>query len=110
MTSSAANRRVKWADIPPRLGWDCGEKAIRAAFKKEGFVRRHARRKPPLSQQHKEDRLNWAWEHVFWTEEQWFRVIWSGETWVSPGRHTRAWVTRRIREEEYHEDYVKARY
>ena len=33
VTSSAANRRVKWADIPPRLGWDCGEKAIRAACK-----------------------------------------------------------------------------
>ena len=71
-------------------------------------MRRHARRKPPLTDQHKTDRLNWAWEHIFWTEEQWFSVLWSDETWVSPSRHTRAWVTRRIREEEvYHADYVE---
>jgi transposase len=69
VTASGANRRVRWADIPPILGWEYSEKAIRAAFKKEGFVRRHARRKPPLTDQHKTDRLNWAWEYIFWTEE-----------------------------------------
>jgi hypothetical protein len=74
-TASAFNRRVKWADISAYLGWTCGEKAIRAAFKKEGYIRRHARRKLPLSDQNKEDRLNWVWEYIFWTEEQWFRVL-----------------------------------
>jgi hypothetical protein len=38
-------------------------------------------------------------------------VLWSDETWVSPGRHTRAWVTRRIGEEEvYHADCVEERH
>jgi transposase len=111
VTASSINRRTQWKDIPPILGLDCGEKAIRAAFKKEGFVRRHARRKPPLSEQHQKDRLDWAWEHIFWTEEQWFEVLWSDETWVNPGSHTRAWITRRIRAEEvYHVDCVEARY
>jgi transposase len=111
VTASNANRRVKWADIPTILGWNCGEKAIRAAFKKEGFVRRIARRKCPLTEQHKEDRLAWAWEHLFWTDEQWNSVIWSDETWVNPGRHTKDWVTRRIGEEELlHSDCVEPRY
>jgi hypothetical protein len=67
VTSSNTNRRTQWADIPSALGWDCGEKAIRAAFKREGFVRRIARRKPPLTEQHRKDRLAWAWKHVFCT-------------------------------------------
>ena len=69
VTTSEANRRIKWIDIPSQLGWDCGEKTIRAAFKKEGYARRIARRKPPLTARHKADRLAWAWEHVFWTDE-----------------------------------------
>ena len=111
VTASSANRRVQWGDIPAILGWDCGEKAVRAAFKKEGYVRRAARLKPPLSEQHKKDRLDWAWEHLFWTEEQWYSVLWSDETWVKPGRHTRARVTRKIGlEEVYHTDCIEARY
>ena len=111
VTSSSTNRRIKWSNIPPLLGWSCGEKAIRAAFKKEGFVRRVARRKPPLTAQHKQARLDWAWEHVFWTDEQWDSIIWSDETWVNPGKHTKDWVTRKIGEEElYHGDCVQERH
>ena len=111
VTTSSANRRVQWADIPAILGWNCTEKAIRTAFKKEGFVRRHARRKPPLTEQHKKDRLDWAWEHLFWTDEQWFKVLWTDETWVNPGRHKREWVTRKIGEEKlYHNDCIAERY
>ena len=61
VTYSSANRRIRWANIPPILGWDCGEKAFRAAFKREGLVRRIARQKPPLTEQHRKDRLKWAW-------------------------------------------------
>lgn len=111
VTCSAANRRTKWKDIPALLEWDCGEKAIRAAFKKEGFVRRIARRKPPLTEQHRRDRLAWAWEHVFWSDEQWDSILWSDETWVNPGRHTKDYVTRMIGEEElYHKDCIEPRY
>ena len=111
VTASSTNRRVRWADIPAILQWDCGEKAIRAAFHKEGFVRRIARRKPPLTTQQREDRLKWAWEHIFWTDEQWSKVLWSDETWVNPGRHKKAWVTRMKGEEElYHTDCVEERH
>ena len=93
------------------MQWNCGEKAIRAAFQKEGFVRRIARRKPPLTEQHRKDRLDWAWEHLFWSDKQWSEVLWSEETWVNPGKHTKAWVTRKIGEEElYHADCIEERY
>lgn len=111
VTSSEANRRIRWADIPDILDFDCGEKAIRTAFQKEGFVRRIARRKPPLTERHRQDRLAWAWEHVFWTDEQWDLVLWSDETWVNPGKHTKTWVTRRIGEEDlFHEDCIENRH
>jgi hypothetical protein len=63
-TADAQNRRVAWADIPAYLGWACGVKAIRSAFKKEGYVRRIARRKPPISEANRIIRLQWAREHI----------------------------------------------
>ncbi|EPE35500.1 Homeo [Glarea lozoyensis ATCC 20868] len=109
--ASEGNRRTRWTDILDILGWNCGEWAIRTAFKREGFVRRIARRKPPLTAEHKRDRLAWAWEHLFWTDEQWDLVLWTDETWVNPGKHKKAWVTRRIGEEElFHDDFLEKRY
>ncbi|KAK6585492.1 hypothetical protein PZA11_002219 [Diplocarpon coronariae] len=37
VTSSRTARRTRWADIPTILNFDCGEHAIRTAFKKEGY-------------------------------------------------------------------------
>ncbi|CZS92554.1 uncharacterized protein RAG0_03167 [Rhynchosporium agropyri] len=48
VTSSKANRRTPWAKVPPILRWDVSVFAIRTAFKKEGYTRRVARRKPGL--------------------------------------------------------------
>jgi hypothetical protein len=105
VTSSKENRLTPWAEIPSILGLDCGEYAIRTAFKKEGFTRAAARRKPPLSRANRDARKAWAEEHKDWTEEQWFSILWSDETWVQPGRHTKTWITRRIgKSEVYHLD------
>ena len=111
VTASKANRRVPWPEIPSILGLDCGEYAIRTAFKKEGYTRRSARQKPPLSEDNRKARLAQAKEHRNWTEEQWFSILWSDETWVKPGRHTRPRVTRKIGLSElYHPDYIEPRY
>ena len=67
--------------------------------------------RPPLSIRNKEDRLNWAWEHVWWTREQWYSVLWSDETWVQRGRYTKDYITRKIGDSElYNDDCVTARY
>jgi hypothetical protein len=81
-TASQENREIPWAAIPSILGLDCGEKAIRTAFKKEGFVRRISRKKCPLSEENRRKRLDWAREHVGWTNEQWDEILWSDETWT----------------------------
>lgn len=98
VTASRENRETPWCAIPEILGWDCGEKAIRTAFKREGFARRVERRKPALSAENITKRLAWAEEHKNWTEEQWFSILWSDETWAQPGKHTRVWCTRRVGE------------
>jgi len=49
------------------------------AFEKEPYHRRKASEKPFLTQQHIEHRLKWAWEHLYWTEEQWDQVAWGDE-------------------------------
>jgi hypothetical protein len=90
---------------------DCREYAICTAFKKEGFVRRVSWRKPPLSEENKKKRLEWAQEHVNWTDKQWDEILWSNEMWAQPGRHTQIWVTRRIGElEVYNKDCVQSWY
>lgn len=111
VTSSSNNRQVPWPEIPALLGWDCGVKAIRAAFKKEGYTRACARQKPPLTYANQISRLCWAIEHEDWTEEQWFSLLWTDETWVKPGRHTRLRITPKIGPSElYHPDCIAPRH
>jgi hypothetical protein len=86
-----------------------GEKAIRTAFKREGYRRCITTKKCPLSEKNRKKRLEWAQEHINWTDEQWDEILWSDETWAQPGRHTRLRVTRRP-EEKQHKDCVAPRY
>jgi hypothetical protein len=72
---------------------------IRNALIKEGYHRRLAMRKPPISENNRATRLAWVLEHRYWTMEQWYEILWTDETWVTGGRHTRTWVTRRAGEE-----------
>jgi transposase len=94
---SRQNRRMTWLELSTI--WNCSEKAISNALKSEGFSRRIARKKPPISEANRIKRLAWAKEHLDWTTEQWGTILWTDETWVTGGRHTRTWVTRRKGEE-----------
>ncbi|KUJ07332.1 uncharacterized protein LY89DRAFT_766502 [Mollisia scopiformis] len=69
---SQENRQTPWNQIPQILGWECGEYAIRTAFKREGGL----------------------------TDEQWDEVLWSDKTWAQLGRHTRIRVIRRPEEKQ----------
>lgn len=68
--ASTENRQMPYRAIPWKLGWDVTEDAIRSALKKEGFFRRIARRKPPISEKNRLLRLAWAHEHLNWIKEQ----------------------------------------
>jgi transposase len=97
--ASAKNRRMSYEQLATTLEFGVGRKAIRNALEREGFHRRLAMRKPPISEKNRQARLAWALEHKDWTMEQWFSILWTDETWITGGRHTRTWVTRRPGEE-----------
>lgn len=98
--ASKANRRCPWYDIPIAAGLShVSYYAVRYALRKAGFRRRAARRKPPISEKNRVDRLRFAEEHRHWTQEQWEKILWSDETWVTAGRHTKTYITRRQGEE-----------
>ena len=96
---SKLTRRMPYLKLAITLGWRVLEDAIRRALWKEGFRRRVARLKPPITETNRMKRLQWAIEHRNWTKEQWDSIMWSNETWVTDGKHTRQFVTRRVGEE-----------
>ena len=96
---SRENRRMSYAQLASVLDFGVKKDAIRNALAKEGFHRRLAIRKPPISETNRKIRLAWAEEHKDWTIEQWYRILWTDETWITGARHTRTWVTRRAGEE-----------
>lgn len=104
--ASGKNRRTPWTEIPVILGWNCKVYAIKTAFKKEGFCRYIALKKPKLSKKQARIRLEWAQNHQYWTEEDWFKILWTDETWVQPGKHKKVRVTRR-NGEALHRDCVE---
>jgi transposase len=101
VTRSKATRRMTYLQIAEAL-WPEGEvgaESVRYALHKRGYRRRFALRKPPISERNRIARLEWAREHIHWTEEQWYQVLWSDETWVTGGRHRRTLITQKPGEE-----------
>jgi len=97
-------RRMTYAQLADVF--ECTIDRIRLALRKEGYSRRVARKKPPISEATRQVRLAWAYEHLNWTREQWDQILWSDETWVTGKKHTRTWVTRRP-DEVFHPDCVE---
>ena len=97
--------RMLTEDHLDRLYWmqihvlKCSYHVVRTALQNAGYARRVARRKPPISERVRNLRLQWAIEHVNWTQEDWQKILWSDETWVNGDRHTKTYVTRRPGEE-----------
>lgn len=97
--SSTQNRRMSFSQLATVMNFGVKKDAIRSALLREGFHRRLAMRKPPISEKNQKLRKAWAEEHVKWTMDQWYQILWTDETWITGGRHTRTWVTRRPGEE-----------
>ena len=97
--ASTKNRRMSFTQLVTVLDFGVKKQAIRSALLREGFHRRLAMRKPPISEKNRQHRLQQALEHVEQTKEQWYSILWTDETWITGGRHTRTWVTRRVGKE-----------
>lgn len=100
VTSSKIGRRATFLQLSITLFNACfGVYAIRSTLRRLGFYRRVARKKPPISEASRQQRLSWAQEHVNWTLEKWRTVLWTDETWMTGGHHRKQYVTRRQGEE-----------
>lgn len=102
--SNKATRRLTYAELADLF--DSSIDRIKLALRKEGYSRRVARSKPPITEVNRLKRLAWATEHLNWTREQWNTILWSDETWATGKKHTRTWVTRRSGE-ALHPDCVQ---
>ena len=101
VTSTSKTRRMTYLQVAEAL-WPEGEvgvDTVRNTLRRRGYARRVALRKPPLSDQNKALRLEWARTHADWTIKQWNTIIWSDETWVTAGNHRKTYVTRKPGEE-----------
>jgi len=61
---------MSFAKLAEVLDFGVKKQAIRTALLREGFHRRLAMRKPPITEKNRKIRLAWAKEHVKWTLEQ----------------------------------------
>ena len=96
-TENAEQRRKTREEIAKELGITVCRRSLIKAFEKELYHRRKATEKPFLTEQHKADRLQWAWEHVNWTDSQWATIGWSDEMSVHAGPNE-VWITRKAEE------------
>jgi transposase len=78
------NRRLTAGQIQvlweKKTGKTTSVKTIRRALRDVGLRSCVARRKPLLTTNHMENRLEWARQHQHWTTHEWRRVLWSDES------------------------------
>ena len=109
LTADAQTRRLRLDHLAYHAGLDFHIDTIRRALSKEGYKRYVATRKPWLTQEHKARRLQWAQEHVNWTDRQWTAVLWTDEASFRCGYFGQVYVTRTA-EEAFHEDCLVAKF
>ena len=97
--SSRSTRRLSYAGVVEQMNLSVSKDVVARALFKRGYKRCKALRKPPLNEQNKRARLQWALEHVNWTSAQWNSILWSAETRVNTDFQTSVWVTRKPGEE-----------
>ena len=62
------------------LGKSVSVHTVRRALKRAGLVSFVKPKKPLITIKHKKDRLQWAYDHISCTSDDWKRVVWSDET------------------------------
>jgi transposase len=98
------NRRSALSDITNLLPTKVSDRTLRRRLKDAGIQKHIAVKKPMLTEQHMQKRLEFALEYKNWTVRDWNKVVWSDESKVEIGRNSRpVWVFR-SQEEKYHKD------
>ncbi|POS84576.1 hypothetical protein EPUL_002798 [Erysiphe pulchra] len=97
--SSLMNRKMTYLELAtgPFRYLGVSERIIQSELRKRGYRRHPAHKKPPVSEQTKTIRKEWAEAHVYWTVESWISILWTDETetWVKDSEHSGEWITRK---------------
>ncbi|OHW89545.1 hypothetical protein CSPAE12_11872, partial [Colletotrichum incanum] len=67
-------------EIQSEQGIDISASTVYRILRHAGFRKTKPTRKPGLTAQMKQQRLNWCLAHRHWTLEDWKKVVWSDET------------------------------
>ncbi|KAI1003685.1 hypothetical protein K3495_g4523 [Podosphaera aphanis] len=104
ITSSQEGRQMLYFEVANFvfLHFGVSEKLIEREMKKRGYTRRIAASKSPLVPENLRKRYDFVRNHPYWEKEDWMRVLWTDESWVTDGRHTRCWITRKMRSTTTH--------
>ena len=109
ITTDAESRRLRLEHVPYLEGINCHLQTLREALHKEGYHRRIARAKPWLKPEHIQRRLQWALEHLDWTDRQLLSILWTDEASFRCGLFGQVYITRRA-DEEFKEDCLVAKF
>ncbi|OAA58358.1 transposase [Akanthomyces lecanii RCEF 1005] len=97
---SKATRQMTYLELSIQLfNGQFSQWVIKRVLHRQGFRRRVARRKPPISEANRLKRKAFAEAHKGWSIDQWADILWTDETWVSGGTYRQVLVTRRAGEE-----------
>lgn len=107
-TENSEQRRKTREQIAHELGIDVCRRTLIKAFEKELYYRRKATQKPFLTEEQKSQRVQWAWQHLWYDKEQWSRVSWGDEMSARTGAGE-VYVTRQA-EEALHPDCLIPRF
>ena len=89
---------MSWFELAhgPFRDFGVSERVIQYESEKRSYGRYPALKKPPLSEEVKRKRREWAEPHEHWTVEDWMAILWTDETWATDGQHKRDWVRRKV--------------
>lgn len=89
-------RRKSSKDIVVEYDLNVSSSTVRRRLIEKGLTGSIAKKKPYLRPANVKKRLDWAKEHVSWTEDDWDNVLWSDESpFLIFGGKTRSFVRRR---------------
>jgi transposase len=103
-------REKSCAQIAADLGGRVSDITIWRILKAAGFHKTKPTRKPGLTQEMEDARLQFAREHEHWTIEDWKRVIWSDETSVVCGFRRGGYKVWRRSDEKFNKSCIRPRW
>jgi hypothetical protein len=77
--------KISYRQIKKAVGIQCCNKTLQRLLARHNIVNWRAKKRPLLTEEHAQKRLQWANKYKDWTREDWAKVVWSDECSVERG-------------------------